>query len=390
MSSSPPDRKLRVVNVYFHTNVGGIEAGILDVLPRLDRSRFEPRLVCIRKLGSRAGLLRERGVPVRLCRCYSRLPFSLSVWRLARLLRRLRPDVVHGHSEIPAQLVTAAGRAAGVPVVVATFHSVDLFGRKGELERERSQTGLRDATIHVSEAVREDYVRRVGAPGDDGVIVYNGVDVEFFSTAPDAEHLRRLRASLGIDGRRPVLLMVSRLHRDKNHEVVVRAFETLRAHHPQAVLLFAGEGRHRPRIAAVIRERALEDCVLLLGVRQDIRDLYHLADVNILPSDKEGFSTVVLEAMAAGLPQVLTPVGGNPEAVGESGCATFVPVGDAEALAGAVQRILDEPSVAESMRRAALARATRFSIDRQVRDTERVYLDAVGRSLASTSASSAR
>ena len=116
-----------------------------------------------------------------------------------------------------------------------------------------------------------------------------------------------------------------------------------------------------------------------MGSRRDVSDLYHLADVGVLPSAKEGFSNVVLETMAAGLPQVLTDVGGNGEAVGESGSALIVPSGDAAAFADAVLRVLEEPQQARAMGKAAAERAARFSVAEQVRRTEELYLELAAR-----------
>jgi glycosyltransferase involved in cell wall biosynthesis len=140
-------------------------------------------------------------------------------------------------------------------------------------------------------------------------------------------------------------------------------------------LLLVGEGHHRGAVEENIYSLGLGDSVRLLGSRADVSDLYHLADVGVLPSSKEGFSNVVLETMAAGLPQVLTDVGGNGEAVGESGSALIVPSGDAAAFADAVLRVLEEPQQARAMGKAAAERAARFSVAEQVRQTEELYLE---------------
>jgi glycosyltransferase involved in cell wall biosynthesis len=112
-----------------------------------------------------------------------------------------------------------------------------------------------------------------------------------------------------------------------------------------------------------------------LGLRRDVRDLYHLADVSVLSSAREGFSNVVLEALAAGVPQVLTDVGGNREAVGESDAALLVAPAAPAALAAALLRVVGAPELRQRMRKAARERAALFSVDEQVARTESLYVD---------------
>ena len=370
-----PGRRLRVVRIYYHLEVGGIERRLVDLLPRLDRERFDVRFVCTRRRGRLAPDLERQGVPVLHHRLSSNQPFLLSAFRISRLLRSLEADIVHGHHDQLAQVATAAGRWAGTPVVIANFHNVALFERPRDLRRERRQASLRDAVIHVSERARDDYLERVRPVTHPGVVIYNGVEVERYA-APPAESTRRaLLDDLRIDGRSPVLLNVARLHREKGHGDLLAAFEQVLARCPGAVLVLVGEGRARASIEEAIRTRGLEDSVRMAGVRSDIRDLYHVADVNLLASYREGFSNVVLEALAAGVPQVLTDVGGNREAIGESGAGLIVPPGEPAELAGATIRILSDPESAGAMRDRARARAACFSVEQQVRETEQLYLE---------------
>jgi len=372
-------RRLRVVHVYFHLDVGGIEILLVDLLPRFDAELFEVQLICTRRAGLMAPRLEAAGVPVHVCRCHSRIPMALAVLPLTRLLRRLRPDIVHAHAEVPSQFATMAARAAGVPVLVVSCHSSDLFPRRGQLRRERRQARQRDATIHVSQSVQHAYSRIVGPPGRSDVVIYNGIDIRRFSAELDSKRQDALRCELRIEGRRPVLLKVARLQRVKAHRDLLHAFRNARARFPDAVLLLAGEGRRRGMVEAAIRELGLGDSVRLLGQRSDTPDLYQLADLHVISSIDEGFSVAVLEAMAAGLPQVLTDVGGNREAVGDSGAALLVPPGDPDSLSRALLRVLEDPRLAQSMRHAARERVEMFGVERQVRLTEQLYLDVARR-----------
>lgn len=369
-----PSRRLRVVRLYHHLEVGGIESRLVDLLPRLDRELFDVQLICTRRRGPLAPKMEQRGIPVRLCRHHSKLPLLLSTLPLTRLLRRLEADIVHGHNETPAQAATVAAQRARVPIIIANFHNVDLFQATGQLRRERKQSPDRDAVIHVSQRARTDYLERVRPTRHSSVVIYNGVDIGHFSTSPGEERLEALGRELQVEGRRPVLLSAARLNRHKAHGDLLTAFAEVREAFPRAVLLLAGEGRRREEIEAMVLRRGLQGAVRLIGNRRDIRDLYHLADVNTLSSTREGFSNVVLEAMAAGLPQVVTDVGGNREATGDSGAVLLVPPRDPSTLAAELRRVLERPELARSMSVAARKQVQRFSVEEQVAQTEQLYL----------------
>lgn len=363
-----------MIRIYYHLEVGGIERRLVDLLPRLDRERFDVRFVCTRRPGRLAPELERQGIPVVLSRQSSNQPFFVSALRISRLLRRLRADIVHGHHDQVAQIATSAGRWAGTPIVIANFHNVALFERRGDLRRERQQAELRDAVIHVSERARQDYLKRVRPTTHPGVVIHNGVEVQRYAAPPDEETRRSLLRELKIDSGRPVLLNVARLHREKGHSDLLTAFEQVRARHPGSLLVLAGEGRARNAVREEIRSRGLEESVRMAGVRSDVRDLYHIADISLLASHREGFSNVVLEAMAAGVPQVLTDVGGNHEAIGDSGAGIIVPPSAPAQLARATLRILSDDRLADSMKRCARERAGQFSVERQVRETEQLYV----------------
>jgi glycosyltransferase involved in cell wall biosynthesis len=369
---SGASRHLRVAHVYAHLEVGGIERSLVDLLPRLDRRRYQARMICLRRRGSMASELERAGIPVQVCRCPSRLPVGWSARSLARTLRDHRVDLVHAHAEHAAHCATEAARLAGIPLVVATFHTRPGFGPRA-VERERLQWTGRSANVYVSEAVRRDHLVGLAVDGGRSEVIRNGIDVDRFATPPPPARLAALRRELRLDGAGPVILNVARLQRIKGPDDLLRAFAQVRARMPGAVLVMAGGGRRQSEVLAHIRALGLLDHVRLCGTRADVEDLYHVADLHVMASLGEGFSLVVLEAMAAGLPQVLTAVGGTPEAIDGSGAARLVPPEDPAHLAQAMLALLEDAGSRVCMAEAARARARRFSIAEQVVRTERLY-----------------
>jgi glycosyltransferase involved in cell wall biosynthesis len=365
-------RHLRVAHVYAHLEVGGIERSLVDLLPRLDRRRYEARMICLRRRGHLASELEAAGVPVEVCRCPSRLPVGWSARSLARTLREHGVDLVHAHAEHAAHCATEAARLAGIPLVVATFHTRPGFG-PWAVERERAQWTGRSANVYVSEAVRRDHLSGLDVDGGRSLVIRNGIDVDRFAEQPPPARLAALRRELRLPESGPVLLNVARLQRIKAPEDLLKAFAEVRRRVPGAVLVMAGGGRRQSEVLAHIRSLGLMDDVRLCGMRTDVEDLYHLADVHVMASRGEGFSLVVLEAMAAGIPQVLTAVGGTPEAIEASGAARLVPPGDPVRLAQAIVVLLGDAQERQRMTDAARSRARRFSIAEQVVRTERLY-----------------
>lgn len=368
-----PAKPLQVVRVYTSLDVGGIETRLVDLLPRIDSRRFEHRVVLLRRRGKLAGEMEARGIPVDVSFCYGRTPKLIPTLRLARTFRRIRPHIVHAHTVVPALYATAAARLAGVPIVIANFHSVNTIPLLKQRWQEWFWSKYRDATIHVSEAVQENYDELIHPRRDTNRVLYNGVDLSRFGAPLPKEREQTLRRELGIEAAAPIVLTVARLHPHKRHGDLLDAFHLVKQDYPQAVLLLAGEGVGRSAIEERISQNGLRGGVRVLGDRSDAHELMQLADLHVLCSEREGFSNVVLETLAAGLPQILTDVGGNREAIGTSPAGVFVPVGDSAALAQMMLSVLHDERRRSAMRIAAMERAREFSVAQQVRNTEQLY-----------------
>jgi glycosyltransferase involved in cell wall biosynthesis len=262
---------------------------------------------------------------------------------LARLLRALRPAVVHAHGYKAATAgLLASAFALRTPRLV-TFHN--LWPRAaGALDRAALRAIARRATvIAVSEAVAAS-VKAV-APGAVTVVIGNGVDVARFAAGDRVA----ARASLGLEPEEPVVGFFGRLTREKGIDLAVAATARLRAAGSPARLLVAGDGPERAAIAAGAGPE-----LLLLGERDDVPCLLSACDVVLIPSRSEGQSVVALEAMAAGRPVVAARVGGL-AALAEAGGGLLVPREDVAALSEALRHLLTDP--VEHAARAAAGRA---------------------------------
>lgn len=289
--------------------------------------------------------------------------------RLARLLRRIRPAIVHGHTPKGGFVAMAAGRLAGVPVRV--YHLRGLAWRAGESGArarvlrtvERVTCGLAQRVFAVSQAAREAAVQG-GVCAADKVVVLaggsgNGVDAEErFEPRRHEAAGRAARERLGIPPGAPVVGFVGRLSRDKGVPELAAAWEALERTHPDAHLLLVGPPDERDPVEPAVLERLLRGArVRATGLDWDTPPLYAAMDVVALPTRREGFPNVPLEAAAMELPVVATDIPPCREAVVDGVTGTLVPEGDPAALARALAVYLDDSGLRRRHGTTARARA---------------------------------
>lgn len=310
--------------------------------------------------GSLADGLRARGIPVHAL--HKRLgPDPRVPWRLGRLLRACRPDVVHTHGYPLGYLQLTPGSWP----TVHTLHTLAdrEVGRTAFLHRLAWRRGA--VPVGVSEEVAASARDRYGVPV---VAILNGVDLDARPTRDRAE----VRAALGAQPDDFVVLIVARLDAVKDHATLLDAFDAVAANGWR--LWIAGDGPERQALATRVTASPHAARIRLLGARTDVPDLLGAADVVTLASRFEGIPLAVVEAMAAGLPVVVTAVGGLPGIVAHERTGLLVPPADPAALGAALARLHADPDLAEHLGRAARAEAeARMSIGATVQAYEGLY-----------------
>jgi glycosyltransferase involved in cell wall biosynthesis len=273
--------------------------------------------------------------------------------RLARRLRTLRPRIVHVTDVFPQALLAA--RLARVPHVVVTHHTPELPRRDNVGGRLWNRIGwaTRPNVIYTSETDR----RRDRRPRSH--VVELGIDLDRFTRG------RRV-----LDGR--IVGNVARLAEQKGHRDLIAAAPRVLEAHPDVRFVVAGDGELRDELEELARP--LGNRFELLGARDDVPDLLASFDVFAYPSLFEGLCLGVIEAQAAGVPVVATPVGGIPENVVDGETGLLVPPRDPEALARAILRVLDDPQLARAMAERARPRVLeRYSRERMIDRTLALY-----------------
>ncbi|MFQ5688788.1 MAG: glycosyltransferase [Gemmatimonadota bacterium] len=333
-------RRLKVMQVTHDLGIGGLPRVVATLAGALDRSRFEPSVLCLNETGPLAAELEQRGIAVlQLPKPSGARPDYFAFHRVARVLRERGIDVLHTHNTQPFIDGGIAGILARVPRHIHTDHARDFPDKRRYMLAERVLSRFADRVVGVSRHTSSDLVRYEGIDPARVVTIHNGIDSVPYEREVDAVAKRR---SLGLSPSTPVLGLGVRLTEQKGIEHLLRAMVTVRRRIPEVVLLIAGYGPLAGDLEALAGRLGVAGCTRFLGPRLDMEELLHVFDVYVLPSLWEGFPLVLLEAMAAGCPIVATDVGGVSEAVRPGHNGLLAQPANPEALAAAILRLLED------------------------------------------------
>jgi glycosyltransferase involved in cell wall biosynthesis len=305
----------------------------------------------------------------------------LAIGELARRFRELRPDIVHTHNPKPGLYGRIAARLAGVPVIVNTVHGLYAMPEDRWTKRALVYSLERvAATCSDAELVQnpEDIVtlRKVlREPASKLTLLGNGVDLTRF-TSGDGAVRDSVRSSLGIAEDDVVVGAVGRLVLEKGYAELFEAWERVRAEHPSATLVVVGPGDadKADAVPGDVIDRAERCGVRFLGMRSDVEDLYRAFDLYVLASHREGFPRSAMEAAASGLPIIATDIRGCRQVVADGVTGLLVAVRSADALTEALNRLIADPALRDTMGATAAERArVEFDQQRQIDITLATY-----------------
>ena len=360
--------------------LAGAEVHVLEVLAHLDRRAFSPLLCCLRaEGGSQLDRVRELGVPIvdgHLAPSLRGAELPRAVVRLSREFRRWGALVVHSYLFHANLLGTLAARLARVPVALASKRSLDTYPKRQDRWACSVVNRLADCVTANAEAVRSHVHTVEGCRRDKIAVIPNGVDLTRFHGA----HSNTTVPQAALPASGPILGCVARLSPKKGHDTLLEAAARVVRQRPDATFVLVGDGPLRTEIQAHADRLGLNGRLRFLGLVENPASLLPRMDVFVLPSNMEGMSNALLEAMAAGRPVVATNVGGNAEVVLDGVTGVLVPPREPGQMAEALLGLLANPARASAMGAAGRARVEdHFSSRLMVRRLEDLYRDLLAR-----------
>jgi glycosyltransferase involved in cell wall biosynthesis len=393
-SLSPTRSPIHVVRVIARLNMGGPALHVAYLSAGLRARGYETQLVAgevSRGEESMAFVAEAEGVPVttlaHLHREISPVRDLRATFRLARILREQRPQILHTHTAkagaIGRLAVLLAGRARP-PVVVHTFHGHVLRGYFGPVRAlafrlvERLLARVADALIAVSPEVRDDLVALKIAPASKFTVIRLGIRLD--DRLAGAAAREETRRALGLADGRFTVGWIGRMTAVKRAEDVLRAFALLRERDVDACLCMVGDGPDHDRAEQLAGELGIVRDCLFTGYQEDIGAFFSAFDVFVLPSANEGTPVTAIEALASGCPVVATRVGGVPDVVRDGKDGFLVEPGDVEGLAERLEQLAAVPELRARLGAAGRERVvSRYAVDRLIDDVDRLYRDLLAR-----------
>lgn len=294
----------------------------------------------------------------------------LAFFEILKLIKKLQPDLVHVNTSKAAFLGSLAGKIARKKVVFTAhgliFHEPGLIISEAMfIKLERFASRFRDYAIAVSEADYQFGLKHRIIKFGLGKRIHNGLEQVRFISRADAQQ------KLGLSDAKFLIGTIANLYHRKGIDSFITAIKPL-ANKDEVRIVIIGEGPERPKLEELITTLGLENTVILKGEIAKASTYLKAFDLFVLPSRKEGFPYVLLEAMQAGLPILATDVGGNSEALG-AGCGMIVPSDSPSHLTTAIRELMANKDLREKLANQALSQSKIYSLERMLEQTAEVY-----------------
>jgi glycosyltransferase involved in cell wall biosynthesis len=318
------------------------------------------------------------GIPVYHIRhltrdCYPLQDF-LSFFEILKIIRKVKPDILHTHTSKAGFIGRIAGRIAGIKVAVHMPHGHVFYGYFNKIKTrifvylEKIASMFSDKIVTLTDIEKLEYLDEKIAPDNKIVAIPCGIDVDKFSSAQNT-----VRNEFGISPDMPVIGWVGRAESVKGGEYFLRACQLIKKEMPHARFLVVGDGSLQGEMEALANSLNLSNEVKFAGYRTDMPEIMNSIDLLLHTPLNEGLGRVILEAMACGKPIVATNVGGIPEIVEHGIHGFLVPPGDCASMAKESLRILKDTELAWRLGNACRKKALNFSTKQMVRKIHNLY-----------------
>ena len=368
---------LRVLHVSTHLNVGGITRYVSTLSSALVKKGHSVSVVSAG--GELAADLEAQGVrchtfPIRTKNEFNpKLFFSLPA--INHLVIDGKFDVLHAHTRVTQVLANLVSEKTKVPLVTTVhgFYKTNLGRRLFPSWGKRA--------IAISPLVAKELKEKHGVEDSRIAVVMNGIDVEGWNQKFRNIIPSEVRREAGIPEKAIVVGSVSRLVQDKGHEFLIRAVAKLRTRFPALCVAIVGDGREKGKLEALAGELDMESAVFWFPELKEIAGILSVMDIFVHPATyREGFGLSIAEAMTAGKPVIVTDIPALNSIFTNGQDAMIVKPSDAEALAEAICRLIENPSESAALAERGRGMASKLcALDRWVGEIENVYREVAGK-----------
>lgn len=379
------NRPIKVMHIIARLNIGGAALYVIELVSRLKDAGYDGQLVC-GLVGKGEGDMRyiadEKHLHVTviasLGREISPLGDLLTIYRLWRLIRQERPDIVHTHTAKAGLVGRIAAWLSGVPVIVHTFHGHVFNGyfsptkTRVFIALERFCAWISSAIVTLSMGLKHELAEVYHiAPAAKIEVIELGFNLGKLLAVQKGDS--SFRAQHDIPDQAPLVGIVGRLVPIKNHDLFLHAAKRVLEQQPDIYFAIVGDGERRAELEALVVQLGIADHVRFTGWISDLLPVYTALDALVLCSKNEGLPVSLIEAMAAGVPVVATAVGGVTDLLDNGRLGAIVPLDDVKALSNAIIKALNDPATQQIAKTAREVVAQRYAIEVSVEHTDGLY-----------------
>ena len=335
-----------IAHVIYRLGIGGLENGLINLINQMPTDKYRHMIICLKGSTQFRERLQRKDVPIIDLQKKDGQDWGSFV-NLYKILKQHKVDIIHTRNlaaieyQVPAFLV-------GVKYRVHSEHGWDTFDPEGNNKKyqilRRLISPLIKVFIPLSLHLQNYLIEKVGISEQKINRICNGVDIKKFHPANIKQSV--VDCPLVFDKKIITIGTVGRMHGVKDQLTLVRAFIALLKAHSELIgqvnLILIGDGPLKQQAIALLENSQLIDYTWVPGEREDIAEIMRSLDIFVLPSQAEGISNTILEAMATGLPVIATAVGGNVELVKEGETGMLVPSSDPEAMAVALLTLISD------------------------------------------------
>ncbi|MGE0267439.1 MAG: glycosyltransferase family 4 protein [Candidatus Omnitrophota bacterium] len=357
--------KTRIVYIVDNLKTGGAQTQLSRLVEGLSGKDFEISVICLGdsnpKLVDQIGKSRVTFFPMK---CIWTIGFWMNFNRMVRLLKKLKPDVVHAYLNTSNVFGAWAAKKTNVPYIVTSRRDMGHF-RSGRIAAmEKWSNRFCHKVVCVSTAVKDKTIKEEHLPEEKAVVLYGGVDTELFKKQPSEDNAAPLTVGMVATMDRPM----------KGHFDFLKAAKILADRGKKVRFVLVGDGGLRPGLEEFVRTAKIEKVVQFKGPSNNVQQELGEMDIFVLPSHSEGFSNAVLEAMSMEVPVLANALEGNLEIIDDRSSGMLVDPRDVRQMADRIAEYVDRRSELKLMGQKARKKILEnFTIGHMVNRYETFY-----------------